>query len=424
MTAGRARPGVVYGVMPKLLAAVAATLLTAGLAPPSAGDPGPGYVEATSNVTYLGTLANDADTAGGRLLGKTFYVLTAKGLTIYDVSNPTVPLPLGFVALPHTPNQEREDVDTNGKILVAGQSYLGILYVVDVSNPRLPRLRSTLSGAAGHTNTCVLDCKYVYSSEGDIVDLRNPDAPRRVGDWRDSAGVRGSHDWTEVRPGLLVGSTSPVVYLDARRNPEEPKRLAAGRVPASRYVHGNVWPRAGKDRWLLVGSESNTFCNDPSEGSFMVYDTKSWATTKQFRYVGDFWLKPGPVGEGREAPVNEFCGHWFDPHPKFDNGGLVAMAWYGYGTRFLEVTKSGRVVERGWFQGGGQASAAYWLSDDIVYSLDYVRGVDILRFDRTKKPTASAAGRWNARVPGLTFPEPVWTGQAYVCTLPQRRRED
>ncbi|HVF03500.1 MAG TPA: hypothetical protein VNA20_01550 [Frankiaceae bacterium] len=407
--------------MRKLLAAAAALVLAS--APMSSGDPGPGYLEATSNVSYLGTFANEADTAGARLLGKTFYVLTAKGLTIYDVSNPTLPVPLGFTPLPHTPNQEREDVDTDGKILIAGQSYTGLLYVVDVSDPRLPRLRSTLRNAAGHTNTCVLKCTWVYSSDGDIIDVRNPDAPKLAGKWQDAAGVRGSHDWTEVSPGLLMGATNPVVYLDARKNPAKPKLIGQGLVPDSRYIHGNLWPRGGKDRWLLVGSESDMMCGNPKEGSFMVYDTKPFAKTKRFKYMGDYSLQHGMPTEGK-AEVNQHCGHWFQPHPTFKDGGLVAVAWYGFGTRFVEVTKTGKVVERGYFLGGGQASSAYWMNNDIVYSLDYVRGIDILKFDRTKKPTSSGLGTWNERRPGLTFlsREPVRDGTSFVCPAPAPRQ--
>jgi hypothetical protein len=406
--------------MRKLLAAVAAMVLAAVAAPPSSGDPGPGYLDATSNVELVANIPLDADTAGARLLGKTFYVLTAKGLTIYDVSNPTLPLPLGFTPLPHTPNQEREDVDTNGKILVAGQSYTGILYVVDVSNPRTPLLLSTLRGAAGHTNTCLLSCTWVYSSDGEIIDLRDPKNPKIAGDWRDfTGGPRGSHDWTEIKPGLMMGATNPVVYLDARKNPAKPKRIAAGAVPDGRYVHGNIWPRGGKDRFLLVGTESSMMCNQPKDGSFMVYDTKGYERSGRFKYLGDYWLAKGLPTEGR-AQVNQHCGHWFQPHPSFKDGGLVAVAWYGFGTRFIEVTKSGKVEERGRFLGGGQASSAYWINDEIVYSLDYVRGIDILRYDRKAKPTASGQGRWNPRTPFTLFKtvEPALASNPWVCATP------
>ena len=403
--------------MRKILAATAALALSLAAAPPSSGDPGPGYLDATANVEYVATIPLDADTAGARLLGNLFYVLTAKGLTIYDVSEPTLPVPMGFTPLPHTPNQEREDVDTNGKILIAGQSYTGVLYVVDVSLPHVPRLLSTLSGAAGHTNTCVLNCTWVYSSDGDIIDLRNPASPKRAGNWQDAAGVHGAHDWTEVRPGLLMGATNPVVYLDARKNPAEPKLIGVGKVPDGRYIHGNVWPRGGKDRWLLVGSESSMLCGDPKEGSFMVYDTKSYAKTKQFRFVGDYSLTPGLPTEGR-GQVNQHCGHWFQPHPKFKDGGLVAVAWYGFGTRFVEVAKNGKITERGWFTAGGSASSAYWINDEVVYSLDYVRGIDIIKFDRNKKPKSSGLGRWNPRTPFTLFGAPPATNRPYICPLP------
>lgn len=409
--------GVVYPRMRKLLAAAAALALS--MAPASSGDPGPGYLDATANVSYLGTIPLDADTAGARLLGRTFYVLTAKGLTIYDVSTPELPVPMGFIALPHTPNQEREDVDTNGKILIAGQSYLGILYVVDVSNPHLPVLLSTLEGVAGHTNTCVLSCTWVYTSDGDIVDLRDPRNPKAAGHWTTYSGTGDGHDLTEIRPGLVMGATSPVVYLDARKNPAKPKRIGVGAVPDNRYIHGNLWPRAGKDRWLLVGSESGMTCGTPKNGSMMVYDTKRFAKTGKFDYMGDYSLAKGLPTDGR-AQVNQHCGHWFQPHPSFKDGGLVAVAWYGFGTRFVEVTKAGKIVERGWFLGGGQASSAYWISKDVVYSLDYVRGIDIVKFDPKKKPGRPMGGQWNPRSPFATLSEqpPARNGKPYVCPIP------
>ena len=401
--------------MRKLLPVLAA--LSLAFVPTSSAAPGPGYLDKSANVEFVANVPLDADTAGARLLGKTFYVLTAKGLTIYDVSTPTLPLPLGFLPLPHTPNQEREDVDTDGKILVAGQSYFGVLYVVDVSNPRVPVLRSTLQNAAGHTNTCLLSCTWVYSSDGDIIDLRDPDNPKKAGDWRDTAGVRGSHDWTEVRPGLVMGATNPVVYLDARKNPAKPKRIGVGAVPDGRYIHGNIWPRAGKDRWLLVGSESSMLCGQPKNGSFMVYDTKNHERTGKFKFTGNYSLEKGMPTEGK-AQVNQHCGHWFQPHPSFKDGGLVAVAWYGFGTRFVEVTKTGQVVERGRFLGGGQASSAYWISEDVVYSLDYVRGIDILKFDRKAKPSDSGGTYTPAPLFGtLSEREPVRTGPAYLCPI-------
>jgi len=405
---------------------LAAALLLGSLdpSPTRASEPGPGYFK-SANVSYLGTVPLDSDSAGGRLLDKKFYVLTARGLTIYDVSEPTLPRPLGATVLPHTPNQEREDVDTNGKVLIAGQSYVGLLYVVDVSNPTLPRLISTAE-SANHTNTCALDCTWVYGSEGHITDLRDPAHPKVLKNrWFDSAGVSGSHDLTEIRPGLLVTASNPITYLDVRANPGRPRLLARGSLPSDvdYYTHGVAWPRGGADRWLLAGTESGYGCGSPEEGSFQVFDTRRHAATRSFTFAGRYTLKKGLPTEGK-ATVNELCGHWFTPHPKFRDGGLVAMAWYGFGTRFIEVGRNGEITEKGHFvPTPGQTSATYWVSDDIVYSLDYTaRGFDILKFDKNAPAEIDEKnpGRFTRELPGRpvgSFPA-AKDERYFVCPVP------
>lgn len=380
--------------MRRLALAAAAACLVAGAAP-SGADPevGAGFV-ATPNVTHVATLPLDTDSIGGRVLGNDFFLRTGKGITIYDTSNPDLPVPKGFVAVPQTPNQEREDVDTNGRVLVTGQAYTGLLHVVDVTNRTTPTIIATLRGAGDHTNTCVLDCTFVYGSEGTITDLRDPRAPKVVGNWLRAAGVDGSHDLTEVKPGFLVAASNPVTHLDAR-NPLKPKVLARGPLPDDRYTHGMAWPRGGQDRFVLGGSESGYGCTSPEDGTFFVHDTKRTSKgadgVKQWTRTGDYTIAAGLPTEGKTV-VSELCGHWFEPHPSFKDGGLVAMAWYGFGVRFLEVTKKGEVVEKGFWQPlVGQSSAVYWVSPDTVWVTDYTaRGIDVLRFD-AKAPAAKDA---------------------------------
>jgi hypothetical protein len=51
--------------------------------------------------------------------------------------------------------------------------------------------------------------------------------------------------------------------------------------------------------------------------------------------------------------------------------------------RLLDVTETGRVKELGYYVPfGGSSSAAYWITDKIVYSIDLTRGFDILRIGR------------------------------------------
>lgn len=386
------------------LAATAVCLLAAAAPSGAAPEPGPGYVK-TANVTHVATIPLDTDSIGGRVLGKDFFLRTGKGITIYDTSNPDLPVPKGFVAVPQTPNQEREDVDTNGRVLVTGQAYTGLLHVVDVTDRTTPTIIATVTGAGDHTNTCVLDCTFVYGSEGTITDLRDPKAPKVVGSWLDAAGVAGSHDLTEVRPGFLVAASNPVTYLDAR-NPLAPKVLARGPLPDDRYTHGMAWPRGGKDRFVLGGSESGYGCQSPEDGTFFVHDTKRADTASDrvavWPRTGDYTISAGLPTEGKTV-VSELCGHWFDPHPSFKDGGLVAMAWYGFGVRFLEVTKKGAVEERGFWQPlPGQSSAVYWVSPDTVWVTDYTaRGIDVLRFDAAAPAQRDAAhpGRFRTATP-------------------------
>jgi hypothetical protein len=196
-----------------------------------------------------------------------------------------------------------------------------------------------------------------------------------------------------------------VTYLDARK-PLTPKVLATGPLPDDRYTHGMAWPRGGQDRFVLGGSESGYGCTRPEEGTFFVHDTKKVAKGEggvpAWTRTGDYTISAGLPTEGK-APTSELCGHWFEAHPSFKDGGLVAMAWYGFGVRFLEVTKKGAVEERGFWQPlPGQSSAVYWVSPDTVWVTDYsARGIDVLRFDSSKPAGKDSAhpGRFRTATP-------------------------
>jgi hypothetical protein len=95
-------------------------------------------------------------------------------------------------------------------------------------------------------------------------------------------------------------------------------------------------------------------------------------------------MKNGTWTDGSPAVNAPFgcSSHWFTTHPDFKNGGLVAGSFYNHGTRFLKVDGKGKITEVGFFlpQGGG-SSGSYWVNDRIVYSVDYQRGFDILKWN-------------------------------------------
>ena len=371
--------------MRRALALLATALSCVGLPVAKAGPVNPGF--ATANVEWLTNVPLHADAAGARIVGHYLYASDSRQITIYDISNPELPVPVSETPLPEVPYFAQEDLETNGKILVIGQGRdttnpTDLLWVYDVTNKALPKLLTTFKGASSHTISCVLDCTYLYNSNGQIVDLREPSTPHLVGDWR--KGVKflaNGHDVTEVRPGIVVTSSNPVLVLDARKDPATPRVLAKGTAADGRFIHANLWPNGGTDRWLLVGGETGTGgCSEERSGAIMTWDTKDWARTKTLKMV-DEWRAPDTLPTEGGFPTSTYCTHWFTPRPGYRNGGLIAEGWYEHGTRFLTISPKGQISEKGWFiPAGTTASAAYWVTKDLVYLIDYNRGLDIVRW--------------------------------------------
>jgi hypothetical protein len=414
------------------------------------GDPGPGYF-ATANVEWLGMIPFNSGSAGARVLDDRLYVTDPVGITIYDLADPTLPVPISFTPSPQQYYFTEEDVDTNGEILVVGSfgevlpgnTIADTVFVYDVSDPTpTATLLGRLSGvdADQHTLSCILDCTYVYGSGGAILDLTDPTAPALVGNWLQApevvaAGVRSSHDVTEVAPGLVVTSSNPVAYLDVT-DPRAPKVLSTGKPSDGRFIHGNLWPQGGTDDLLLVGGETFLNCNTTTSGAFMTFDATAVRAADEAEAAGDprpaasfTMLDEYRVGTGLytdgKSPYNQYCAHWFTTEPDFDGGGLVAAAWYEHGTRFLDIAENGEITEAGYFVPlGGSQSAAYFVGDDIVLTTDYQRGIDILRFDRDAPADEVRVGMADAVAAGLVDPNSFfpWFGRSTAEIAAMRQR--
>ena len=154
------------------------------------------------------------------------------------------------------------------------------------------------------------------------------------------------------------------------------------------FVHSARWPREGRDKFALIGGETNfTGGCDGANGEFRTYSAEAVRSGESKTFEGPI-ARQQPAGNGTyvdgKPPANHLgCSvHWFQEHSTFKNGGLVALSEYEDGVRFLQIARDGKIKEQGFFQPlGGSSSSPKWATKgDVVYSLDYDRGIDIIRW--------------------------------------------
>jgi hypothetical protein len=394
--------------IPARAALVAALLLipastAVGQAVPPAGD-----AVMSDNVEYLGSLKADIGlTAGARVVGDRLFVTSTKNISIYDIKTPANPQLLG--TLPNT-TWENEEVPTNGKILGVASDFWsfspdcakgplsGCIQFFDVRDPTQPKHLFTLP-QTNHTAECALDCQYFYGSAGTIVDARGAlegKAPTIVGNWitslkGDGVSSKSCHHIREIRPGVLLTACQPFAVISINEEdggtPTDPVVLATGQ--AKEFIHSARWPRGGTDKFLLTGGEENfTARCELNSSDFSVYNAEKVLAGTSDEFEGPV-AQIQPAGNGVYADGKPVAGalgcsvHWFQEHPSFKNGGLVALSQYEDGVRFEQIKPDGSIQEVGYFLAAGSSSSSpKWAPDGkTVYSIDYQRGIDILRYD-------------------------------------------
>ena len=384
----------------------------------------------SENVKFIKNLPEASDGVGARVVGDRLFVTTTKDLLVYDVSDPPNPKRLGGINA--NISFENEEVPTNGKLLGISGQYGGCnpqgynpippplrlptncLVIYDVSDDAAPKVVAVVPGAGDHTHTCVYDCRFFYGSSGTIVDATDPanafvvrEGTAKVNWQRALPDLESNHHQNEISPGVLVTATQPIYHL--RVNPEHPEHepQILGRYrhepgpredppyyssgspgpPVRRFIHGVRWPNGGGDKFLFAGGETNfqARCHD-RVGKFMVFDTTRASAQGSWTQTDEIWPQNGNYTDDSGRGQTQILGcsaHWFEEHPTFKNGGMVALAEYEQGTRFLQVTPEGTIVQLGYaLPIGGSTSAPHWGPDGrTVYAIDYTRGLDVLRYD-------------------------------------------
>jgi hypothetical protein len=362
---------------------------------------------ATDSVRFVKNIPDAADGVGGRVVGGYLYVTSSKGLQIYDLSSPEDPQQVGSITVQM--HWENEQVPTNGVLLgisssdgcaapdaskgapdVGSNQRANCLSIYDVRDKSHPVWLTSVWGAGAHTNTCLLDCSYMWGSNGAVTDLTHvldPGHPASViGKWTEGLPIGGTHHQSEVSPGVVLTASQPVLLLSVRAEDggsvTRPKLLAKGSNDDRRFIHSALWPRHGADKFALIGGETNgeVRCDLEATAAFMTWTRP---TRKTLAMIDEYRLTSGTFTDGA-PPVNHLgCSvHWYEEHPSFHDRGLVALGAYEHGTRFLHVDERGKIHEVGWFLPfDGSASAPHWGPDGkTLYVIDYQRGIDVIQW--------------------------------------------
>src|SRR3954467_9469872 len=218
------------------------------------------------NVEYLGSLKQDVGlTPGAKVVGDRLFVTSGKNISIYDISDPASPKPLG--ALKTNVAWENEEVPTNGKVLAVASDFYsvgvpecvaalaadGCVPFFDVRDPANIKQVGTIP-VANHTAECALDCQYFYGRAGTIIDTRDilsGTPPKVIGNWIDELAAQGvqeksCHHVREIRPGILLTACQPFAVMSINAedggSPAHPKVLYTGE--AAKVLHSPPAPRA------------------------------------------------------------------------------------------------------------------------------------------------------------------------------------
>ena len=113
----------------------------------------------------------------------------------------------------------------------------------------------------------------------------------------------------------------------------------------------------------------------------MTYDKVE--CTNRFALKDTYRVENGTYTDS--APDTNALGcsaHWFEVQPTWKDGRMLAAGYYEHATHFLKVSTEGQIRRVGYFlPHAGSTSAAYWINRNVVYAVDYTRGIDILRYN-------------------------------------------
>ncbi|MFI0407340.1 LVIVD repeat-containing protein [Actinomadura sp. 3N508] len=379
------------------------------------------------------------DYGHGRHKRTIMYATGEFGLKAYDVSaDPRSPKLVGQLNMPGMWETEDTDYDPERKIIYlsrdprafGGDTKTGEsgIYVVDASKPENLRHITYVKVPAGHTTTCVNDCKYLWTggpAKADwmpadwggrpvwVTDVRDPAKPKvyekPIDTGRNDGKTDYTHDiqvdsdgvaWASGRGGVRGYHTSgkhydPVAKKWRRATAYDPVPFAGGGLDEattnSTFMH-NSYRATGRTRnqaadprrWgngKLIYVTEETFNDGCANDGLLViaslegsYRGEGWRSTPQdpfrLRTVGTW----GVAGKEGSDPKSLDCSaHYLDVRD-----GIVVQSFYAQGTRFLDVRDPTNPRQVAYYRPADASSWQPYWHGKYVYVADNTRGVDVL----------------------------------------------
>ncbi len=306
------------------------------------------------------------------------------------------------------------------------------IYIIDARNPHQLRLLGFHPEGAGHTAQCIDGCRYIWSGgpfrsasgpfEPDwngvpvwVTNTTNPQRPFTyptpvdlgrndgVTDYVHSTDVDAAGlAWTSGNGGMRGYWTSgthfdPVAGVVRQASPFDPVPYAGGKIispndPSYIFDHNALRPLnslggfAPGELLLVTDEDFGSTCED--SGHLLVvslagsYDGEGWRSTPDnpFRLtvIGQY----SPAGQpGFQPSANDDCSaHWSQPMTGVGDGNIIVEAFYGQGTRFIDVSNPTQPQQVGYFVPTDTVAATPAYHDGLVYAAQYTTGIDIIRF--------------------------------------------
>jgi hypothetical protein len=379
----------------------------------------------SDNVEFLANIPDTTAISGDFSLStEHFYVSSLDTLTVYDISNPELPVVAGVL-----PNFVFENEAMNygeqgrGKelkqfIMVGADLFdVGLpspsqpdhvyvdqpaLQIVDVTNPALPQTAASIPATTStHTVTCMrkTQCDYAYSAGSNgrfsIFDLRNLDKPKEIDANPNRPGTQGfrspalagtpefsggaGHKWNHVGAGIAyhTGSGGTAAFDVSR--PRHPRLLTSTNdvagtpeksTPWNNFIHHNSWqPHVFRYQANKPASLKNGNVLLVTEEDYVQTDCEkagSFQTWKVDNLRRRNAIKPLDKVEladlgGPGEGVTPQDGFCSAHWFDYHQTGIVATAYYRGGVRLLDVRDPRNIKSFGYVAGTGETWDSYWV---------------------------------------------------------------